>query len=132
VIAETIRLLLRNLSLALLVLAVAAGILPRPRPDTADRLLGLLLLLPIGAGAVWAAFFHVGFPQMSAEYIGWNVSPFQYEVGMADLAVGTTGILAFWRSWEFRAAAVCAASQNHRRLACGNAPPVYPPSSTWC
>lgn len=29
---------------------------------------------------------------------------------MSDLAIGITAILAFWRTWEFRAAAVCAAS----------------------
>jgi hypothetical protein len=47
---------------------------------------------------------------VAAEQIGWEVSPFQFEVGVADLAVGVTACLAFWRSWEFRAAAVCAAS----------------------
>ena len=40
----------------------------------------------------------------------WEVSPFQFEVGMADLAIGIAACLAFWRPWEFRAAAVCAAS----------------------
>jgi hypothetical protein len=29
---------------------------------------------------------------------------------MADLAIGVTACLAFWRTWEFKAAAVCVAS----------------------
>jgi hypothetical protein len=38
------------------------------------------------------------------------VSPFQFEVGMADFAIGVTACLAFWRELAFKTAAVCAAS----------------------
>jgi hypothetical protein len=38
------------------------------------------------------------------------VSPFQFEVGMADLAIGATACIAFWRDLGFKAAAVSAAS----------------------
>ena len=47
---------------------------------------------------------------VAAVLIGWQVSPFQFEVGMADLAIGVTAIVAFWRDLSFKAAAVCAAS----------------------
>jgi hypothetical protein len=36
----------------------------------------------------------------------WKTSPFQFEVGIADLALGLTACLAFWRSLEFKAWAV--------------------------
>jgi hypothetical protein len=36
------------------------------------------------------------------------VSPFQYEVGIADLTVGVLGILAFWGNFSFRLAAAIA------------------------
>jgi hypothetical protein len=32
---------------------------------------------------VWAGFFHVFFPELAARSIGWAVSPFQFESGVA-------------------------------------------------
>lgn len=109
-IGETIGFLIRNLPAVLLVAALALAATGRPRGDAAGRFLAWVLLLPIGVTGLWAGIAHVAFPKVAAAHIGWEVSPFQYEVGVADLAVGITAILAFWRPWEFRAAAVCAAS----------------------
>ena len=110
-VAESIAFLIRNLPAVLLVLALALGAVGQPRRfDAASRFLGWVLLLPIGVTGLWAGIAHVFFPHIAAAHIGWEVSPFQYEVGVADLAVGVTACLAFWCTWEFRAAAVCAAS----------------------
>ncbi|WP_369334838.1 DUF6790 family protein [Candidatus Rhodoblastus alkanivorans] len=76
----------------------------------AERLLSWLLLLPIGVTGLWAGVTHIIFPEIAAAYIGWQVSPFQFEVGMADLAIGVTACLAFWRDLSFKAAAVVVAS----------------------
>jgi hypothetical protein len=108
--ASLIGFVLRNLPAVLLLLAVALSATGRPRGTLAGRLLAWVLLLPIGVTGLWAGIAHVAFPAVAAAHIGWPVSPFQYEVGMADLAVGITACLAFWQSWPFRAAAVCAAS----------------------
>lgn len=110
-VAESIAFLIRNLPAVLLVVALVLGAAGQPRKrDRASRFLGWILLLPIGVTGLWAGIAHVFFPKVAAALIGWEVSPFQYEVGVADLAVGVTACLAFWRPWEFRAAAVCAAS----------------------
>jgi hypothetical protein len=109
-IAQAIALLIRNLPAVMLALALILGAAGRPRGAAASRFLGWVLLLPIGVVGLWAGTAHVAFPQVAAEHIGWQVSPFQFEVGMADLAVGITACIAFRRPWEFRAAAVCAAS----------------------
>jgi hypothetical protein len=42
--------------------------------------------------------------------IGWQISPFQYEVGVSDLAFGVTACAAFWASLPFKAAAVLVSS----------------------
>ena len=55
---------------------------------------------------LWAAVFHLFFPEIAAADIGWEPSPFQFEVGMADLAIGATACVSFWRSLEFKAAVV--------------------------
>lgn len=67
-------------------------------------------MLPIGVTGLWAGISHVFFPATAAAHIGWQVSPFQFEVGMADLAIGVTAVAAFWQNLSFKAAAVCAAS----------------------
>jgi hypothetical protein len=86
------------------------AVLGRGPGATPERLLCWLLLLPIGVTGLWAGISHVFFPAIAAAHIGWQVSPFQFEVGMADLAIGVTGCLAFWGNWGFKAAAVSAAS----------------------
>lgn len=109
-IAESIGFTLRNLPAILFVAALlVAALRCAPRPAV-ERFLAWLLLLPIGGTCLWAGVAHVFFPATAAAYIGWQVSPFQFEVGMADLAIGVTACLAFWRSLAFKAAAICVAS----------------------
>ena len=70
------------------------------------RLLDWLLLLSVGVETLWAGLFHVFATQVAAASIGWQVSPFQFEVGVADIAIGLVAIIAFWRSLAFKSAVV--------------------------
>jgi hypothetical protein len=107
---QAIGFFLRNLPAFLFVAAVLLSVLQRGQGGFAGRMLGWTLLLPIGVTGLWAGTSHVFFPATAAAHIGWQVSPFQFEVGMADLAIGVTAIAAFWQDLSFKAAAVCAAS----------------------
>jgi hypothetical protein len=91
-------------------LAIAFSWLKRGLPEGAfaNQLLSWLLLLSLGAQGVYTFIVHVFFPSWSAGHIGWAVSPFQYEVGIADLTIGVLGLLAFWGNFSFRLAAVIA------------------------
>ena len=104
--AETIAFVLRNLPVFLFVAALVFAWLSRSGAPIADRLLAWILLLPIGVTGLWAAVFHLFFPEIAAADIGWGPSPFQFEVGMADLAIGATACVSFWRSLDFKAAVV--------------------------
>ena len=108
--AETIAFVLRNLPVFLFIAALALAAASRSDAPVADRLLAWILLLPIGVTGLWAAAFHLFFPQIAAADIGWEVSPFQFEVGLADLAIGATACVSFWRSLDFKAAAVMVSS----------------------
>jgi hypothetical protein len=128
-IAEVIGFVLRNLPAFLLVAAVLIAAGRRDGRSAAERLLGWILLLPIGATGLWAAIFHLFFPDLSAADIGWEPSPFQFEVGMADLAFGATAVASFWCSLQFKAAVVWvsailllgdAVGHVHQMLAAGN------------
>jgi hypothetical protein len=106
--AETIAFVLRNLPLFLFAAALVLAGLSRSGAPLPHRLLDWILLLPIGVSGIWAAVFHLFFPEVAAADIGWETSPFQLEVGMADLALGFTACISFWRSLDFKAAAVIA------------------------
>src|SRR6478735_5853926 len=103
-IAQLIKLTLSNTPELLFVLAFVLAFARHHPERFAERLLGWLLLLPVGIGYVWAGFFHVAFPELAASSIGWQPSPFQFEIGVADLAIGITAIVAFWRGLDFKAA----------------------------
>jgi hypothetical protein len=136
--ASLIRFILSNFTAILFVAALVCAAFEKPRP-TAEGALSWLLLLPIGVGGLWAAFFHIAYPEMAARFIGWADSPFQYEVGVADLAFGVAGCAAFRASFGFKAAAVLVnaifllgAAIGHVRqmiaagnFAPGNAGPVF-------
>jgi hypothetical protein len=79
---------------------------PRPvlRGFVVDRLLRYLFLFPLGVQGLWAFVGHVFFPAQSAASIGWANTPFQYEVGVANLGLGLAAIYAAFRGFEARLA----------------------------
>ncbi len=102
-----IRVVLTNVPLFLFVSALLlAALTSGSAPSKADHFLRWLLLLPVGADALWAGLYHVLAPETAADFIGWEVSPFQFEIGVADIALGVTAVVAFWHSLDFRAAVV--------------------------
>jgi hypothetical protein len=109
-IAHAIAFVLRNLPALLLAVALVIAAARRGDEPAAERFLSWILLLPIGVTGLWAGAFHLFLPATAAALIGWEVSPFQFEVGMADLAIGVTACVSFWRDLSFKAAAVSVAS----------------------
>jgi hypothetical protein len=104
-VAHIIGFVLQNLPALLFVVALLVAAARGRHGPVAGRFLSWILLLPIGITGLWAGAFHVFFPTTAAKLIGWEVSPFQFEVGMADLAIGATTCIAFWRDVGFKAAA---------------------------
>jgi len=105
-ISTAVAFVLSNLPAFLFVLALAIAAPGRGRGGAAHRFLNWILLLPIGGVFLWAALYHLAFPVQAASYIGWQPSPFQFEVGMADLAMGVVACIAFRSSLSFKGAAV--------------------------
>ncbi|MGB7495597.1 MAG: DUF6790 family protein [Candidatus Acidiferrum sp.] len=108
-IAFAIAFILSNFTAVTFVLALLLASIIRRGP-AANRYLAWLCLLPIGIGTLWGAFYHLAFPGFAAHFIGWADSPFQFEVGMADLAIGVAGCIAFRASYGFQAATVIVTS----------------------
>jgi hypothetical protein len=54
-----------------------------------------------GAYGLLTAYVHVFRPIETSASIGWATSPYEYEVGMADLTVGVLGVLCLWFRGNF-------------------------------
>ena len=103
---------LGNFTLTFLVLGLIASVISllRHRPLTAPRvveeLFAYFLLFSIGLSYLYNFVFHVFFGDMAAEFIGWEQSPFQTELGFASLGFSVVGFMAFRAGLGVRAAAV--------------------------
>ena len=75
------------------------------RPVSAGRCAEVLLLYLLvffaGLGGLMAFLGHTFKAQEIALKIGWQPSPFQFEVAVADLAFGVLGILCIWQRRGF-------------------------------
>lgn len=103
-IAETIKFILSNVPAIMFVLAIIFASVTRGFGNAPQRYLAWLLLLAVGVAGIWAAIFHIFFPSVASAQIGWASSPFEFEVGISDLALGITAVIAFWRSPSFQSA----------------------------
>jgi len=123
-------------ALASAAVAIWQGPRPIDRSFVIDRLLRYLFVFPLGLLGLWAFLGHVFFAEQSAASIGWAPSPFQYEVGVANIALAA--LYAAFRDFEARLAVAIAvacfligAGIEHIRdiveagnLALGNAGPI--------
>jgi hypothetical protein len=111
---------LSHIPAIMFVAALVVAALVRQPPNFPSRLLAWMLLLSVGVEESWAGLFHVFFPHVAAASIGWEVSPFQFEIGVADIAIGVTAIASFWRSLSFKAATVSYVTLFYAGVAIGH------------
>jgi len=67
-----------------------------------DKAIRWILLVPVGLGGLYNFVFHVFFGELTASYIGWSQSPFQLEVGVANLGLGVVGVVGFFQRHQSR------------------------------
>lgn len=91
-------------------IAVWRGPRPIPRWFAVDRALRYIFIFPLGLLGIWAFVGHVMFPLRSAAAIGWQPSPFQFEVGYANLGIGLASLYAAFTTFYARVAVAIAAS----------------------
>lgn len=63
-----------------------------------DELIRYMLLFGAGIQGLWCFVGHTFCSKLSAQNVGWKGNQFQYEVGMANLAISVLGTVAFWNS----------------------------------
>lgn len=75
-----------------------------------DRALRYLFIFPLGLVSLWAFVGHVFFPERAAAAIGWQGSPFQFEVGVANLGIGLAALYAAFAPFTARIAVAIVAA----------------------
>jgi hypothetical protein len=99
-------------SITPLLLAVAHLLLDRQARTTVRRIelfIVYLLAISVGANGLGGAFGHLFLSDLVAEGVGWPTgSPFQLEMGFANLLIGVLGIMAINRRNGFRTATIIA------------------------
>ncbi len=97
-------------SLFPLLLATGHILLSKEIQTTTRRIeifLMYLLAISVGANGLGGAFGHLFLSDLVANGIGWETgSPFQLEMGFANLALGIIGIMAMGRRGDFRLATI--------------------------
>lgn len=99
-------------SITPLLLATAHMLLDRQVRTIARRIelfIVYLLAISVGANGLGGAIGHIFLSDLIAEGVGWPTgSPFQLEMGFANLLIGVLGIMAISRRDGFRTAAIIA------------------------
>ena len=100
------------LTLALLAIIIHVALMKqRTAKKIVEVTLLYLLVIVVGAGALISGFMHVFNGPATAKMIGWAPgSPFQYEVGVADMAFGLIAVLCIFFRGSFWLAAILANS----------------------
>jgi hypothetical protein len=112
-IKTTVTFMMSNYSLSFLVLGLIVSLVAIARSGTfidrplvVEKLLAWYVFFSIGIDNFYNFVMHVFFGKLSAEFIGWADSPFQFEVGTASLGFAAVGLLAAFQSYDLRLAAV--------------------------
>jgi hypothetical protein len=106
---QVVEFILKHFALVMLLLAmllILINLLIEKNLNFAEIAFRWLTLLSLGFTSAYSFVMHAFFPEFTAAQIGWQDSPFQFEVAMANLAFAATGILAFKGSFGFRLATV--------------------------
>jgi len=89
--------MIASLPIALYALALLLGLFNVDLPFASPRLHPLaqwMLFLSLAPQSLWAALGHIFVSERVARSIGWAPSPFQHEIGAANLGIGLGAIVA--------------------------------------
>jgi len=86
--------------------AIARAKRPVTPSDVVEKLLAWHVFWAIGVSYLYNFVMHGFFGKMSAAFIGWADSPFQFEVATASLGFSVVGFIAAFRSFDLRLAAI--------------------------
>jgi len=121
-----------------LIAVIVAAVKARGRSargcELADILWRELVFYTIGLNFVWYATLHAYFGTMTSKFIGWQPSPYEWELAWAEYGIAAVALLSMWSGAQIRLAATvatvfslgAAAQHIHKILCCANTIPEMP------
>lgn len=114
-IKETLSFILGNIQIPLFVIAVIVTIVKLRRASArhevmsaAFTLWGEVLFYCFGLGFVYVWYLHAFLSAFTAPTIGWQPSPFEWELAWAELGIAVIALISLWRGYDMRLAATLA------------------------
>jgi len=106
--------------------------------ELADILWRELVFYAVGLNFVWYATLHAYFGTLTSKFIGWEPSPYEWELAWAEYGIAAVALLSMWSGAQMRLAATVAfavfslgaAAQHIHEIFCcannnpGNAGPI--------
>ncbi len=109
---DAISFIFGNIQIPLLVIAVIVTIVKLRRANARHEVMsagytlwGEVLFYCFGLGMVYAWYFHAFQAARVAPSIGWQPSPFEWELAWAELGIAAIALLSLWRGYSMRLAA---------------------------
>jgi hypothetical protein len=102
------------------IVAIARAGGPLTQSLVIEKLLAWHVFWVVGVGNFYNFVMHAFFGPMSAAFIGWADSPFQFEVATASLGFAVVGFIAAFRSFDLRLAAIVGPSMFTLGAAAGH------------
>lgn len=108
---DIIRYIFSNFFVIFLIIAIGTSIakirrarIGRRPINSAYVIWGEMLFYVYGLATIYGGAFHAYAGPVVAASIGWQNSPFQYELGWFEIGYGLTALLSLWRGYQFRLA----------------------------
>jgi hypothetical protein len=106
---------LSNIEIPLFAIAVIVSIVKLRRASARHEVMtatytlwGEVLFYCVGIGFVYAWYFHAFMQQFTAPSIGWQPSPFEWELAWAEIGIAVVALISLWRGYDMRLAATLA------------------------
>jgi hypothetical protein len=112
VIRDVVAFILGNIQVPLFVIAIIVTVVKLRRASArhevmsgAYTLWGEVLFYCFGIGMAYAWYFHAFMARFVAPTIGWQPSPFEWELAWSELGIAVVAVLSLWRGYDMRLAA---------------------------
>lgn len=69
-----------------------------------NRLCWAVFIFPVGGSGLWGFIYHAFYAETASAYIGWQTSPFEFEVSLTSLAIGIMGFISVFASNGYKKA----------------------------
>jgi hypothetical protein len=111
-IRDILSFVLGNIEIPLFAIAIIVTIVKLRRASARHEVMtatytlwGEVLFYCVGLGFIYVWYFHAFLQEFTAPLIGWQPSPFEWELAWAELGLAVVALLSLWRGYEMRLAA---------------------------